>query len=138
MLKRRFHFLYKVYVYLISYQDTGNYHGRLGHSGGTLCFKDAAARLKCAVGCSNWLPHVSKVRPHIFLVIQKIFQMILQMIFQSCGRGFKHMVARLKYAIEPVKQVAACLNCKHVTACFKPAIACLKHAAGCSNTRSSD
>ena len=83
----------------------------------TTCFKGAAA---------------------YFLVIQKIFQMILQMIFQSCGCGFKHMVARLKYAIEPVKQVAACLNCKHVTACFKPAIARLKHAAGCSNTRSSD
>ena len=44
-----------------------------------------------------------------FLVIQKIFQMILQMIFQPCSRRFKHTVARLKYAIEPVRQVAACL-----------------------------
>ena len=81
----------------------------------TTCFKGAAA---------------------YFLVIQKIFQMIIQMIFQPCGRGFKHTVARLKYAIEPVKQVAACLNCKHVAACFKPVVARMKHAAGCSNTRS--
>ena len=82
----------------------------------TTCFKGAAA---------------------YFLVIQKIFQMILQMIFQACGHRFKHAVARLKYAIEPVKQVAAYLNCKYVTACFKPAFARLKHAAGCSNMRSS-
>ena len=62
---------------------------------------------------------------------------MLQMIFQPCGRKFKHMVARLKYVIEPLKQLATCLNCKHVTACFKPLVACLKNVAGCTNTRSS-
>ena len=51
--------------YLISYRDTENYHDRLGHSRGTLCFKNAAVRLKYQAGYSNLLPHVSKVRPHI-------------------------------------------------------------------------
>ena len=63
--------------------------------------------------------------------------MILQMLFQPCGRVFKHTVACLKYAVVPVKHVAAHLNYKYVTACFKLAVARLKHVAGCSNTRSS-
>ena len=93
----------------------------------------------CAFEISSWIFKLAttcfKGATAYYLVIQKIFQMILQMIFQPCGRGFKRTVARLKYAIEPVKQVAAFLNCKHVTTCFKHAVARLKYAAGCSNTR---